>query len=1253
MKKNSKFFADIEMKKPQQKPRIEENDRMDRREQAKQQQKQARLSQSQSERDNELPKPPLFGVPKKLSPSEGNRHMYESKLGDFSVAKKLMDDIKPLFGISTAPTTPVLTRAPSTPFTQQQQQQPTQLQQSSNNPFTNGLSSLSGSSNNNNNNNNINNNSNRTYNNNNNNNNVTNTNLNNNISNVNSNSNYPPKSSTATLLAPPPSRANNNNNNNSNITSSTSINSTFIRPADNKPLTNGRSAGYSTTLNKHENGRDSAPKKNAINIDSILNEMITITEITPLTEIAATPRNKEMGGKIDFSTPNLHKYLPPPMMTGILKPRKVESPEPLVADLDVSDSDNDTEKPKLPQPAVPEPMSPVCNDPSSDSASESNSSESSSDEEAPAPVKVEPKSRESPSAWNLEAFVPPSLSLAKSPSKSPEKLVPIDTDIESAFRFARDLKDLERPLSSLSDTDDKMDAEITTNDVRPKKTRSRKRRQQPDDNINSDSSDDGTSRYSSNSRRNSLTGKEKKRGRPKKDNWSKAIPPPPIPQQHVAQIPPNSYEVATNSSDTNSQNATKSKSKTSMHNSSSGSNNSTNHNAFKAISASKPPPAKIAKKQSKPPAKVTSKTKQPVNNVNSDESLNSASSSDSDGDNNHPSKHSKFYKPSPVVVPVHHTSSDGSGHSDFDDDRASRSSDETKDKKIEKFKSDKNKSETLRKLFSSNKGEGGKGGKGGAKGKGQVVIMTPEDAQNQSKSNDSMASNSTDKMSNSPAHLPVITSVNASRAKYDIHNNNGKYLSPSSAFNNATASTMGPPSVKVCIDLTRIDLARIQIPDEKLSHAGIRTKRSPAISLVTSGPGPIVVETKASSKSSKKRRRSFSNNHHEDSNERWRNDEDRKSNRNNSNNETSSKPEAIRQRASSSCSNNMAYKKEKRKRVSGTQHLPPPSVNNDSNDPQQLPLTNHDRLSVDQIVNSSSTAATCTTSSNVASTSTAVASTSAGPSTSSTHKCEVVKKIYVSYFELNNDDNELNVGETGEQKDQKEFLCEAKRLKHAADRESEHLAQAMLYLEAVLYFLLTGVSMEPLTAAFTMYKDTLSLIKYISSKFRSQQQHATVQGNIHSKVAILSLRCQSLIYLKLYKMCRHEIKELQKVISEYKPNMSEMTNGNTPSPLSPTSVGSQSSGYSSGQQNTINPPCYMMPIQVHQAYQRQGVFFNYLISCHDLWEQADVLVAKGNHTDFFIDLDHANGPITLHSTLHSVVKYVQDGIQKLRRNANM
>lgn len=66
-------------------------------------------------------------------------------------------------------------------------------------------------------------------------------------------------------------------------------------------------------------------------------------------------------------------------------------------------------------------------------------------------------------------------------------------------------------------------------------------------------------------------------------------------------------------------------------------------------------------------------------------------------------------------------------------------------------------------------------------------------------------------------------------------------------------------------------------------------------------------------------------------------------------------------------------------------------------------------------------------------------------------------------------------------RDHSRFLSEAKRLKHAADAETAHLAQAMLYLEAVLYFLLTGSAMErePVTekSAFTMFNDTLALIK--------------------------------------------------------------------------------------------------------------------------------------------------------------------------------
>lgn len=39
-------------------------------------------------------------------------------------------------------------------------------------------------------------------------------------------------------------------------------------------------------------------------------------------------------------------------------------------------------------------------------------------------------------------------------------------------------------------------------------------------------------------------------------------------------------------------------------------------------------------------------------------------------------------------------------------------------------------------------------------------------------------------------------------------------------------------------------------------------------------------------------------------------------------------------------------------------------------------------------------------------------------------------------------------------------------------------------------------------------------------------------------------------------------------------------------------------------------------------------------------------------TEFFIDLDHANGPITLHSSIDGAVRYVRAGLQKLRQRDN-
>lgn len=76
----------------------------------------------------------------------------------------------------------------------------------------------------------------------------------------------------------------------------------------------------------------------------------------------------------------------------------------------------------------------------------------------------------------------------------------------------------------------------------------------------------------------------------------------------------------------------------------------------------------------------------------------------------------------------------------------------------------------------------------------------------------------------------------------------------------------------------------------------------------------------------------------------------------------------------------------------------------------------------------------------------------------------------------------------------------------------------------------------------------------------------------------------------------------------------------TPSPLSPTpspagsvgSVGSQSSGYSSGAPPTLGP-FVPVPPQIHRDMQRQNNHFNTLVASFDLWDQADALVFKNKH----------------------------------------
>lgn len=87
----------------------------------------------------------------------------------------------------------------------------------------------------------------------------------------------------------------------------------------------------------------------------------------------------------------------------------------------------------------------------------------------------------------------------------------------------------------------------------------------------------------------------------------------------------------------------------------------------------------------------------------------------------------------------------------------------------------------------------------------------------------------------------------------------------------------------------------------------------------------------------------------------------------------------------------------------------------------------------------------------------------------------------------------------------------------------------------------------------------------------------------------------------------------------------------TPSPLSPTpspagsvgSVGSQSSGYSSGElrggAGVAPGPAgpaggTWIPLSVYSAVVKQNQHFTYLLTFQELWENADQMVIKGHFT---------------------------------------
>ncbi|XP_026051353.1 AF4/FMR2 family member 4-like isoform X1 [Carassius auratus] len=243
------------------------------------------------------------------------------------------------------------------------------------------------------------------------------------------------------------------------------------------------------------------------------------------------------------------------------------------------------------------------------------------------------------------------------------------------------------------------------------------------------------------------------------------------------------------------------------------------------------------------------------------------------------------------------------------------------------------------------------------------------------------------------------------------------------------------------------------------------------------------------------------------------------------------------------------------------------------------------------------------------------------------------------------------------------YLQEAKKLKHNADALMDRFEKAVYYLDAVVSFIECGNALEKSAqeakSPFPMYAETAELIKY-TMKLKSYLAPDATSAD--KRLAVLCLRCQALLYLRLFKLRKESALKYSKTLTEHLKN--SLSNNQAPSPgvanksvgmpspvspkLSPGSAGSFSSSSSSQSSSSS----VTIPQRIHQmAASYVQVTSNFLFAI-EVWEQAEQLAKE--QREFFAELDKAMGPLIFNtSSMTELVRFTRQGLHWLRLDAKL
>ncbi|XP_034033921.1 AF4/FMR2 family member 4 isoform X2 [Thalassophryne amazonica] len=243
------------------------------------------------------------------------------------------------------------------------------------------------------------------------------------------------------------------------------------------------------------------------------------------------------------------------------------------------------------------------------------------------------------------------------------------------------------------------------------------------------------------------------------------------------------------------------------------------------------------------------------------------------------------------------------------------------------------------------------------------------------------------------------------------------------------------------------------------------------------------------------------------------------------------------------------------------------------------------------------------------------------------------------------------------------YLQEAKKLKHNADALMDRFEKAIYYLDAVVSFIECGNALEKSAqeakSPFPMYAETVELIKY-TMKLKSYMAPDATSAD--KRLAVLCLRCQSLLCLRLFKLRKDSALKYSKTLTEHLKNSLSNTQapspgmGNKaagmPSPVSPKLSPGTAGGYSSVSSSTSSSTSVTIPQRIHQmAASYVQVTSNFLYAT-EVWDQAEQLGKE--QKDFFMELDKAMGPLIFNtSTMTDLVRYTRQGLHWLRLDAKL